>query len=238
MSASKNVNAPKNAENGISILWLLPTKILPICGTINPRKLIAPATAVEILASKTATSEITILVTLTFTPKLLAVLSSRDNRLHSCVNNIARNNPATTYGSNVVTSSHVFCVIFASTIAATPVLSPPDIEFKALDNPVNKLFTATPVKIILIGLKPPFHDKQYTMKNATTPPANAAIGVKKYSVGANAVIMTAVKLAPLEIPIIPGSASGFFNTAWNNTPETAMAAPANIEMMIRGKRRS
>ena len=76
------------------------------------------------------------------------------------------------------------------------------------------------------------------MKNAITPPANAAIGVKKYSVGANAVIMTAVKLAPLEISIIPGSASGFFNTAWNNTPETAMAAPANIEMMIRGKRRS
>ena len=102
VSASKNVNAPKNAENGISILWLLPTKILPICGTINPRKLIAPATAVEILASKTATSEITILVTLTFTPKLLAVLSSRDNRLHSCVNNIARNNPATTYGSNQI----------------------------------------------------------------------------------------------------------------------------------------
>ena len=37
VSASKNVNAPKNAENGISILWLLPTKILPICGTINPK---------------------------------------------------------------------------------------------------------------------------------------------------------------------------------------------------------
>ena len=62
--------------------------------------------------------------------------------------------------------------------------------------------------------------------------------MKKYKVGANAVIKTAVKLAPLEIPMIPGSASGFLRTAWNHTPETAIAAPANIEMMILGKRRS
>ena len=213
VSASKNVNAPKNAENGINILWSLPTKILPIWGTIKPRKLIAPATAVEILANKTATKEIAILVTLTLTPKLLAVLSSSDNRLHSCVKRTAKNNPAITYGRSVITSSHVFCVILASTIAATPVLSPPDIELNTLDNPVNKLLTATPVKIIRIGLNPPFHDRKYTIKNAITPPINAAIGVKKYNVGANAVIKTAVKLAPLEIPMIPGSANGFFRTA-------------------------
>ena len=35
----------------------------------------------------------------------------------------------------------------------------------------------------------------------------------KNKVGANAVMSTAAKLAPLEIPMIPGSASGFFNTA-------------------------
>ena len=51
-------------------------------------------------------------------------------------------------------------------------------------------------------------------------------------------ITTAVKPAPLEMPMIPGSARGFFSTAWNSTPDTAMAAPASIEIKIRGKRRS
>ena len=88
------------------------------------------------------------------------------------------------------------------------------------------------------GLNPPFHDRLYTRKNASTPPANANSGVKKYRDGRNAVTSTATKLAPLEIPMIPGSASGFFRTAWNSTPETATAAPANREITILGNRRS
>ena len=96
VSASRNVKTPASAENGISTRWSLPTRILPICGTISQRKLIAPATAVEILASSTAISEITILVALTSSPKLRAVLSSRDIRLHSPINRHARKSPAIT----------------------------------------------------------------------------------------------------------------------------------------------
>ena len=108
----------------------------------------------------------------------------------------------------------------------------------ALESPVKNEFTATPVSTIRSGLKPPFQESRYTIKNAITPPRKATSGVKKKSFGAKAVISTAAKLAPLEIPMIPGSASGFLSTAWNKTPETAIAAPASIEMMIRGKRRS
>ena len=115
---------------------------------------------------------------------------------------------------------------------------PPLILLKALESPVNSASTATPVRIIRSGLKPPFQDRQYTIRKAMTPPKNATSGVKKYSPGANAVISTAAKLAPLEIPISPGSARGFFKTACNRTPETAMAAPASMEIIIRGKRRS
>lgn len=60
------------------------------------QKLTAPATAVETLASKTAVREITILVRFTLIPSPLAVLSSRDSRLHSPTNKIARNSPAST----------------------------------------------------------------------------------------------------------------------------------------------
>ena len=56
----------------------------------------APAMAVEIPASNTATSEIIILVTFTFSPNPLAVLSSRERRLHSPLNKSAKNNPAAT----------------------------------------------------------------------------------------------------------------------------------------------
>lgn len=48
--------------------------------------------------------------------------------------------------------------------------------------------------------------------------------------------------APLKdnkcIVAIPGSASGFFITACNSTPETAIAAPPSIEIKILGKRKS
>ena len=67
VSASRKVNAPKSMENGINALWSLPTSILPIWGTIKPKKLIAPATAVEILASSTATREIVIRIVFTLT---------------------------------------------------------------------------------------------------------------------------------------------------------------------------
>ena len=86
-------------------------------------------------------------------------------------------------------------------------------ELSPLERPVNIAFTATPVRMTRKGLKPPFHDRVYTRQNASTPPKNANTGVKKNSVGANAVIKIAAKVAPLEIPMIPGSASGFFRTA-------------------------
>ena len=129
-------------------------------------------------------------------------------------------------------------VILAFTMLATPEELLPVPELNALISPVNMALTATPTRMMRRGDSPPFQEREYTSKNAIIPPKNANRGVKKYNAGKNAVISTATRLAPELIPIIPGSASGFFNTAWNNTPETAMAAPANIEMMIRGKRRS
>ena len=134
-------------------------KILPICGTISPKKLITPATAVEILASNTAISEITIRIALTLIPRLRAVLSSSANRLHIFVIISARTSPTITYGTKVFTSSQVFIVILPLTMAATPDMFPPFIEFNALDNPVNIASTATPTRIILKGLNPPFHDR-------------------------------------------------------------------------------
>ena len=159
VSASKNVNAPNKAENGTNALWSLPTRILPICGTISPKKLITPATAVEILASSTAIREITIRMALTLIPRLLAVLSSSANRLHIFVMTSASTSPITTYGTKVFTSSHVFMVIFPLTMAATPDIFPPFMEFNALESPVNIASTATPTRMILRGLNPPFHDR-------------------------------------------------------------------------------
>ena len=98
--------------------------------------------------------------------------------------------------------------------------------------------TATPTRMMRRGDSPPFQEREYTSKNAIIPPKNANRGVKKYNAGKNAVISTATRLAPELIPIIPGSASGFFITACKSTPETAMAAPPNIAIKIRGKRRS
>ena len=42
--------------------------------------------------------------------------------------------------------------------------------------------------------------------------------------------------APALIPIIPGSAKGFFSTTWNNKPAKASAHPTSIVTMTRGKR--
>ena len=67
---------------------------------------------------------------------------------------------------------------------------------------------------------------------------NASIGVRKNRLGKNAVTITATRLAPELTPIIPGSASGFFITACNKTPDTAVAAPPSIAMKILGNRRS
>lgn len=109
--------------------------------------------------SNTAISEITIRIALTLIPRLRAVLSSSANRLHIFVIISARTSPTITYGTKVFTSSQVFIVILPLTMAATPDMFPPFIEFNALDNPVNIASTATPTRIILKGLNPPFHDR-------------------------------------------------------------------------------
>ena len=103
--------------------------------------------------------------------------------------------------------------MFPLTMEATPDIFPPLIEFIAEDRPVNIEFTATPTRMIRRGLSPPFQERVYTRKKARTPPRKAKRGVKKNRAGAAAVMITAAKLAPLEIPMIPGSARGFFNTA-------------------------
>lgn len=51
------------------------------------------------------------------------------------------------------------------------------------------------------------------MTQATIPPKNENIGVNKNQVGKKAIIIALTKPAPEEIPIIPGSARGFFKTA-------------------------
>ena len=47
-----------------------------------------------------------------------------------------------------------------------------------------------------------------------------------------------IKAAPDETPIMPGSAIGLRITACNNTPDTDKAAPANIAIIMRGRRKS
>mgnify|MGYP007098955271 CR=1 FL=1 len=143
----------------LNALWSLPTRILPICGTISPKKLITPATAVEILASSTAIREITIRMALTLIPRLLAVLSSSASRLHIFVMTSASTSPITTYGTK---SLHVIPCLHGDiplTMAATPDIFPPFMEFNALESPVNIASTATPTRMILRGLNPPFHDR-------------------------------------------------------------------------------
>ena len=66
---------------------------------------------------------------------------------------------------------------------------------------------------VLLWEFPPLYFLLFCYYVLLTPPRNANNGVKKNNVDANAVISTAAKLAPLEIPMIPGSASGFFNIA-------------------------
>ena len=51
------------------------------------------------------------------------------------------------------------------------------------------------------------------MTQATIPHKNENIGVNKNQVGKKAIIIALTKPAPEEIPIIPGSARGFFKTA-------------------------
>src|SRR5699024_5275970 len=62
--------------------------------------------------------------------------------------------------------------------------------------------------------------------------------VKKKNVGKKETIKIVKNPAPDDTPIIPGSARGLRITACNNTPDTAKAAPANSEMIIRGNRKS
>ena len=52
--------------------------------------------------------------------------------------------------------------------------------------------------------------------------------------GNNTITTTATKDAPADIPVIPGSAKGFFTTTCNNTPHTAKFPPTNIAIIILG----
>src|SRR5699024_12793668 len=93
-------------------------------------------------------------------------------------------------------------------------------------------------KIIRRGSSPDFHEKIYTRKKAHAPPKKANNGVKKNNVGKKETIKIVKNPAPDDTPIIPGSARGLRITACNNTPDTAKAAPANSEMILRGNCKS
>ena len=79
-----------------------------------------PITAVEILASSTAITEMMIRLRVTFTPRLLAVLSSSASRLHCPSTKMEAIRPMTTYKSSVWKSSQVFTVMLALTTLAPP----------------------------------------------------------------------------------------------------------------------
>ena len=79
-----------------------------------------PMTAVEILASKTAITEMMIRLRVTFTPRERAVLSSSASRLHCPSTKMEAMRPITTYKSRVWKSPQVFMVILALTMLAMP----------------------------------------------------------------------------------------------------------------------
>ena len=74
------------------------------------------------------------------------------------------------------------------------------------------------------------------MTNASMPPAKEKRGERYPSAGANAVTSTATNCEPAVMPMMPGSASGLFMTAWVMTPATAIAMPPRMATKMRGKR--
>ena len=75
-----------------------------------------------------------------------------------------------------------------------------------------------------------------TKKAANIPPKNEKIGNIniEYEARPSDNIKTAPTAAPEDTPIMPGSAIGFLNIPWRDAPETASAAPTNIDNIILG----
>src|SRR5699024_4850677 len=145
--------------------------------------------------------------------------------------------PIDPYKTMISTSPHVFIESVEDVTETASIKPLPPNENNSL-NPTNTALIATPIKIILRGLSPDFQDRVKTRKNARAPPRKANNGAEKNNVGKKVTITIVINPAPEETPIIPGSASGFRMTACNNTPDTAKAAPANKDIIIRGNRKS
>ena len=92
---------------------------------------------------------------------------------------------------------------------------------------VSNAFIATPAKTILIGENPLSYAIRYTIIPATLPPINETTDLNSFNSGKNTIIIIVTKLAPDDIPVIPGSASGFFITACKSVPATPKLAPIN-----------
>ena len=66
------------------------------------------------------------------------------------------------------------------------------------------------------------------------PPPKDNNDLKLFNPGNNTIINTATKDAPADIPVIPGSAKGFFTTTCKSTPHIAKFPPTNIAIIILG----
>ena len=102
--------------------------------------------------------------------------------------------------------------------------------------PPKIVLIATPAKTTRSGFNPFFHAIIKTNAQATHPPIKAATGKILANCGAVNKMTIAATLAPLETPVIPGSASGFYITDWSKIPETAKFAPTNVAKIFRGNR--
>lgn len=234
VSANNIINAPNSAVKGISTLWSYPTSRRAICGTNIPTNEITPATTTDAAANRTATAAITILAAVTLNPTLFAVLSDRTRTLQEAYKIIAKISPMDPYVTINDTSSQV---LNDKLDVIDPDAEAPKLIIASV-RPENIALIAMPTNINFNGFNPDFHESKKTKKQASAPPINAAIGVKKNSVGTKLTINSFVNAAPAEIPINPASANGFLIIACSNTPATDNAAPANNATIIRGKRKS
>ena len=87
-----------------------------------------------------------------------------------------------------------------------------------------------------VGLIPFFHAKAYTAQAESIAPIKATGVSNKEASGIKISIITPANPAPLDTPTIPGSANGFFITAWSIAPETAKLAPTSAPTIFLGKR--
>src|SRR5699024_2902349 len=94
-------------------------------------------------------------------------------------------------------------------------------------NAASPACTAIPISTSRSELNPPFHAMPYTIANATNAPAEPSPETAHTpAAGTKLITKIAPRPAPDVIPIMPGSASGFRQTAWIVVPATANAAPA------------